>query len=435
MISLKAWMVVWVLLLGLILRVHNYEKYPQRGATSDEYSYSFLGVSLLTLGAPISWSYFSPYPVKFDLTIDKLYFPMKFPYFDHTPLNGLVVGSWAVLNGENTFEKITLSTIRLVPIFLATVSSLLLFLVTKKIYGYDTALLTLLIYSTATIFVIQSRVVLAENLLTPLSLFGLYLWLRWRDILTSQRVLLLGIVAGLSFWAKELGIFVFFYLFYFLLLFRKSVRYMVILCLTMLIFIVLYAIYGAYYNWESFIAIITLQSARYVGPQTLRLLLNTPVLINKVYYDGWYLFGMLSFFVSLIRFGKSKELVIPAVVYFMLMVFSLIREGEMGWYMIPLFPFFALFSAQVIWEGLMQKSWMIVLLLLTVGLYQIEYVYEAAFGLTPIQFRVILMIFFGFPIITFLSDNQCLYRRAVGFLVFLLITVTAFITYFYVHPA
>lgn len=394
MFSLRNWVVVWVLMLGLILRLHNYDVYPQRGVTSDEYTYSFLGISLLTTGTPISWSYFSPYPVKFDLTIDNLYFPMKFPYFDHPPLNGLVVGSWAILNGEDTFEKITLSTIRLVPVFLSLLSSILLFLIGKRIYGYYSALLGLLIYSTVTIFVIQSRVVLAENLLTPLALLSLWLWTRWKNNMTGNRIIIIGIVAGLSFLSKELGIFVYFYLLYFFILNRLPIRSSIILTLVVLLFIMSYIIYGAYYSWDSFISIIKLQSSREIGPQTLRLLFSTPVLTNKVYFDGWYFFGFLCFFYSLLRMDKNKELAVPAITYFMLLIFSLIREGEMGWYMIPLFPFMALFSAQTIFEGLSRKNWMIILLLLFVGMYQIEYLYEANFGLTSIQFRTLLLVLF-----------------------------------------
>src|SRR3989344_3403790 len=111
-----------ILVLGIILRFHNYDVYPQRGATSDEYTYSFLGQSLLTKGVPISWSYFDAYKNREDLTIDKLYFPIVWPYFDHPPLNGLVVALWAIARGETTFEQIQLSTIRLVPIALTTIS-------------------------------------------------------------------------------------------------------------------------------------------------------------------------------------------------------------------------------------------------------------------------------------------------------------------------
>src|SRR3989304_7973425 len=160
--------VVLILLGSLVLRLHNYTVYPQRGATSDEYSYSFQGVSLLTQGIPISWSAFTAYRNRFDLTIDTIYFPMVSPYFDHTPLNGIVTGGWAILFGENSFEKITLGTIRLVPIILSMISSVLVFLLAQRLYGYDTGIWALVIYASVTTFVMNGRVVLAENLIAPI---------------------------------------------------------------------------------------------------------------------------------------------------------------------------------------------------------------------------------------------------------------------------
>ena len=360
---------------------------------------------------------------------------MKFPYFDHPPLNGLVVGSWAILNGENSFEEITLKTIRLVPIFLSLISSVFVFLIGKRLYNYETGLIGLLIYSTVTIFVIQSRVVLAENLLTPFVLLSLYLWLTWKNNMSDKRTLGLGIIAGLSILTKELGIFVYFYLLYFFILYRIPIRFRVSLTLTVFLFIMSYIIYGAYYDWNSFVSILTVQSSREVGPQTLRLLFFTPVLINKVYFDGWYYFGFLAFFYSLLHIKKNIELVIPAVIYFLLLVFSIIREGEMGWYMIPLFPFMAILTGRIIVEGLAQKNWMIMLLLLFVGLYQIEYAYEANFGLIPIQFRLFIIILFGFPALAFLSNNEIFYKRISAVIVSFLIVITALMTYFYTHPA
>ena len=65
-----------IVLLGFFLKLHNYTVYPQRGATSDEYTYSFLGLSLLTKHIPISWSYFSAYKHREDLTIKVFIFPL-----------------------------------------------------------------------------------------------------------------------------------------------------------------------------------------------------------------------------------------------------------------------------------------------------------------------------------------------------------------------
>src|SRR5258708_39769402 len=105
MSKFKIGIVIFILFIGLILRLHNYALYPQRGASSDEYTYSFLGISLLTKGVPESWSNLTAYKNKYDLTVRKLYFPMIYPYYDHPPLNGLLVLGWSILNGKTKFEN------------------------------------------------------------------------------------------------------------------------------------------------------------------------------------------------------------------------------------------------------------------------------------------------------------------------------------------
>lgn len=435
MIHLKSGLVVTVILLGLILRLHNYEIYPQRGASSDEYSYSFLGVSLLTKHVPISWSNIAAYKNKYDLTIRSLYFPMVYPYFDHPPLNGLVVGGWALLFGQDTFEKIDLKTIRLVPIFLSVISSLFVFLFGTRLYNYKTGMWALLIFTTTPLFAMNQRVVFAENLLTPLLLATLYFFHLFKKNLTFSKAIILGVLCGFSFWTKELGISVFIAMLYLFASESVKPKFVLALSLTSLFFVLLYAGYGTYYDKDTFWAIISAQSNRNIGPQTFTLLTSTPIIVNKIYYDGWYFFGFLSFFLSFLEYKKHKLLLAPAAAYFMLLVFSLNREGEMGWYMIPLFPFMALFSARVLVIELQKQSWFIFILLLFVGLAQLKFFYEDNFGLTPIQFRTLLFFMFGPFILLFIAKKERAFRWLAHAWFYLLIFGNILLTYNYIHPA
>lgn len=419
-----------------MLRLHNYSIYPQRGASSDEYTYSFLGISLLTRGVPESWSNLNAYPNLYHLTIRKLYFPMVFPYFDHPPLNGLLVGGWSILNNQSSFDKVQLTTIRLVPIFLSIISSLLVFLLGIKLFNYKTAVWALLIYSTATIFVMNQRVVFAENLLTPLMLGSIFLYV-YRKKLTPKTTIIIGVLSGLAFWTKELGITVFFTMLYLFLEDRRNTKSILLLVSLFLAFFIGYIGYGYYYDSDLFWKIISIQAARPVGPETVLLLTSTPIIVNKVYYDGWYFFGFLSFFFALFDFNKYKILVVPAFVYFMLMVFSINKTGEMGWYIIPLFPFMALFSADLLLESLkkQKQSWFIFLLLIFVGLYEIKYLYGENFGLTSLQFRILLLMLFSPLIILRLLGKNNAFRILGNIWFYLLILGTIFLTFNYVHPA
>lgn len=117
------------------------------------------------------------------------------------------------------------------------------------------------------------------------------------------------------------------------------------------------------------------------------------------------------------------------------MIFSLAKTGEMGWYMIPLFPFMALLSASLLTESLKKNSWFIFLLLLFVGLYEVKFIYENNFGLTGMQFRILIFLIFGPFIIFKLLRKENAFRILGNIWFYLLILGTIFLTYNYIHPA
>lgn len=433
--KLKIAILVSVLVVSLILRFHNYEIYPQRGATSDEYTYSFLGMSLIKNHVPISWSAFPVYKNRRDLTIRNLYFPIVSPYFDHPPLNGFLTGGLSLLVGQNTFEKVDLKTIRLVPIFLSFIASILVFFMSLRLFNYKTAVWALLIYSTTTIFVISGRIALSENLLTPLFLGSVYLFFLWGNNISYKKAVILGVISGLSFWTKELGIVVFFTLFYFFKTEKIQLKPFLAFLTTSLLIISLYALYGAYYDWDLFVKIWSLQSSREIGPQTLFMLLNNPILVNKPYADGWYFFGFLALFFALFEYKENKFAVVPAFFYFLLLLFSLTRHGEMGWYVIPLFPFMAIASARFLAQGIEKKSWAVFALLLFVGFYELTFLFQENFGLVPMQFRIFLVFLFAPFIALQLYHKEGAFRKLAHIWFYLLILGNIILTYSYVHPS
>ena len=435
MTKIKITLVIFILLLGLILRLHNYSVYPQRGASSDEYTYSFLGISLLTKHIPISWSAFTAYKNLQHLTIDKLYFPIVYPYFDHPPFAGIIVGGWSILFGEDTFIEVNLKTVRLVPIFLSTVSQILVFLLAWKIFNFKTGVWALLIYSTTAIFAISSRVVFAENVLTPLMLLAIYLFYILNKKITLIKTTIISILCGLSFWTKELGIVTFLTMLYFFISYKIKSKFLLILITISTLIILSYGLYGMYFDWEVFRKIISLQSDRDIGPKTLQYLISTPIIVNKVYFDGWYLFGIICFFLSFLDYSKNKILLIPSLIYFILLIFSLTEQGEMGWYMIPMFPFMAIFSARFLVESLTKQSVFIILMMLTVGFYNIYYLYEEPFGLTPLIFRLLIFVMFGPFILALLFNKKRIFRSLGNIWFYIFIVSNAILTYNYIHPA
>ncbi len=428
------WKILFLLLLcvGLFLKLYRYTEYPQRGATSDEYTYAFLGLSLLNTGVPVSWSHFGAYPARYDLTIDGIHFPMVSPYFDHPPLAGLVVASWAKFFGENTFAAITLSTIRLVPILLTSISALLLYLLAVRFYGNAIGLLALAIYSTATIFVMHHRMVLAENFLTVFFLGAIYLFDRFKRRLTTHRVFLLACVAGASFWTKESGVAVFVALLLLLVLGKVKRRLLWVFCGTFLLFVFGYIAYGYTYDGVLFWKIMSLQSVRDIGPQTIWYLFSTPVIVNKIFHDGWYFFGLVSLLVILADRG-SVLITIPFLTYFFLLLFTLTKEGQSGWYMIPTFPFMAIASAATIVKSIKEKSWFFLVFVAFVGMFLIEKLFIPNFGLVPSQFRILTGILIGPPAFLLVLGKAKMFTRLAYVWLTMLLIGTTLVTFFFKH--
>lgn len=429
--------VIAILLLSLLLHLHKYNQYPQRGASSDEYTYSFMGLSLLTQGVPSSWSNFVPYTqVKhYDLTIDHLYFWMVEPYFDHPPLNGILVAAWALVHGENSFEKITLSTIRLVPIALSVVTTFFIFLLGKTLFSYQAGIWSMLVYATSTIMVMNTRVVFAENLLTPLFLCAIYIYSRIKKSMSTKVALVLGLIAGLSFWTKEAGVTVFATLFFLFLKDRLKLKPILITTSVMVLSVLFYIGYGMYYNTKVFWEILSLQSTRIIGPDTLHLLMTKPIIVNKVFFDGWYILGFVALFFILLDTKKYKLIAIPACMYLLFQLVGINREGEMGWYMIPMFPFFSLSIGALAAAYLSKRNLFIILVVLFVGLSYVLNLFEPAFGLNSTAYRILFSLLFAPPLITYLFANDRWVGRWNTFWFALLLCIGAIQTYLYIHPA
>ncbi|MDO8269606.1 MAG: glycosyltransferase family 39 protein [Candidatus Levybacteria bacterium] len=430
--------VIFILLLGLFLRIHNYTQSPPRGSSSDEYSYSFMGVSLLTKGVPTTWSNLQAYE-KFgskrqNLTIDNIYFPLVTPYFDHPPLNGILVGGWALLNGENTFEKVTTRTIRQVPIFLGMISSLLLFLLTLNLYGKKTAVWALLIYSCSTIIVMNTRFVFAENLVTPLLLLSLLILVVVKKNLSIKQILLLSLLSGLAFWAKEFGLVVFFTTLSILIYEKTKWKYIALFTIFSIFLMSLYLLYGYLYNWELYKAVIFTQSSRIVGPNTLYTLFFHPIIVNKLYFDGWYLLGFVSFFAAFKNFSKNKFILLPSFIYFFIMLFFLNHEGEMGWYMITMFPFFSILTASLLVESIKKKGWYIFVTSIFVGMYIAQYLLDLKYGLTNLGFRFFLVSLLLPLFASYVLKREKIYSFLSNVWFYGLILATIYITYYYIHP-
>src|SRR3989344_7915659 len=133
--------ILFILLLGFVLRSHNLNTWPRLGATFDEYAWTWLGMNLIQEGIPKSWSPHKEYSNKKYVEYQKTAFWIATPYLEHPPLFGLVSGSFAIANGATKMYEVTIDKIRPLALFLGVLSIGLIFILTKEIYDKKIALL------------------------------------------------------------------------------------------------------------------------------------------------------------------------------------------------------------------------------------------------------------------------------------------------------
>lgn len=433
----RIFLILLVFLLGFFLRFHNYAVYPQRGATHDEFAFAFLGVSLWQKGLPSSWSNIPIYENKYYLKANDTYYSIVTPYFDHPPLFGLLSGGVALLNGEKEFAQVKLSTIRLLPVALGSLSVVLLFLLSSSLYDFKTAFLSSLIYATVPTYVVSSRMVLAENLLIFEILLSLVIFEKFIKDKRKDLVYLLGVLAGLAFLTKVSGIFVFLSLLCLLFHFFRSKKKIIPFILLTVLVGSIYFLYGTALDSKLFWQILTFQGAREVGPFSFYNLFITPAIVNKIFIDGWVYFGWFALMVAIYRWQQNLKLIIPALLYLLIFVLTVNQKDLHGWYDYPFYPFLAIASGKLISEMLERPSFFNIIFLLTAGFSTLNLTYFEVFGLTPTLFRI-LVLFFFLPFFLVLVEkdkfNLIIKRFFLAYLI-LLFCLTVVSVIIYVHPA
>ncbi len=373
---------------GYYLRNDNYSLIPYPGESMDEYSFGWVGLSLIQTGVPIGISGISGYK-NYDyryISVNQVFkeaaganpFSINTPWFDHPPLLGLITGGYAYSKGARVFEDVLISFIRKPMVILGSISILLLFIYLYKVFGYKEAIGGSLIMAVSPLSIIGSRTVQAENLLIPLfiaSLVTLYLyiehqkkWLLW----------VCAIIAGISLLAKLSGIAIvlsgIFILLYFSKSIRKALQDVSIYALVSMGFLLVFFSYGAAYDFEQFLIILGSNGERFygIGSKAFYDLLTTTKITNVHYLtDGWFLSGWLaavSLFMIPGRDKKEMYILAPLVCY--LAVFLLFGSEPHGWYRYPFIPFLYAAIARIIVGAFRNKDYIIpafMLLLIPIG--------------------------------------------------------------------
>ena len=433
MVKLKSFLLVGIIFLGFLLRFHHYDQCPRHGATFDEFAWTWQGMSLWQTGIPTSWS---PHPQYKNFQIKNFQgalVRLVTPYLEHPPLFGLIAGGFALITGSKQLFDIALGQIRVLALVLGTTSIWLVFLVAKKLYGVIIGLLSAMLYATAPTIVIGSRIVQNENFFIPVFLI---IWLIILNYLESQKPWqrnLAAVLAGLLTLAKipwaaaTVALCL-------LMASKKRFKDMLIIGAIALSIFSLYFIYGAVYDWSTFINLWGLQTARAkIGLGNTLALFTHPYLLDRLYPDGWLYWGWLSLAILSTKFKKHSLLLIPVIAYFLVFILAIPGIEAQGWYRYPFYPFLMIAGAAVLEKIIKKPSLLNLAFFFLIAATAWHWGWEEIFGMPNWLFRAIVLLGFAsfLPTLWWPEKFPRLARRATHFwlVIFILLNIASVVAH------
>jgi hypothetical protein len=356
--------------LALLLRLHGYTQAPLFMDNADELNLAWAGLNLILLHDAYTWSYFTAYPSHDTLAAFGTTFPMVHHWLDHPPLFALVIGGWLWLLGVRDMLAVTPEQVRALPVVCSTMTVPLVYLLGRRLVGWQASLLGAGLLATAPGAVLLGRVAEAESLLAVVLLVALLLTAvtvhrpdRWSlaallgcclaaPLLKVPGVAVAGICAvilfvfgrwwqaGTAFGAGLLGL-------------------------------LLYVGYGALVDWSLFVRVLAEQASRRTGVMSGFEFVTAWAGINRSLRDGWWLLGWFGLAAMVMRGRRPWELFLawPVVAYaaVMLVLSGESEVAQYGWYRIIVYPEVYLAAGWLAWEALRRRSLTLLGLLLVLG--------------------------------------------------------------------
>ncbi len=350
--TIHFFILVLLLLLAFGLRAHNYWIVPLTDETADEMAWTWLGASLLQEGQPTSWSFYSQYENGHIYKTGVVNAPLVRPAVDHPPLFSLIPGTIHAITSD--WEAIpSRKVIRLPMIFLGTANVFLLFLVARKFFSINWSYVAMTIYATVPIFVLSSRLVVAENLLitwTLLFILSLESWLQSTHQKKKYAVLLI-LISMLAILTKISGIVLPITLIAVALI-AKIPRLLQVGLSALLLSILVLLLYMTTIDLPLFLSIQVAQADRLLGLTTLysRFFIH-PTVAKMVFTDGWLVLGFIASLMYIsysINTVKTLDKLLSILLRLLLIInlgFILTTVEEFsyhGWYSYTLFPLYSI---------------------------------------------------------------------------------------------
>lgn len=354
--SFKIIIFTFILVLAFFLRKKNYAQIPIPGQSVDEYSYSWVGLSLIKTGMPIGISGIPGYQNQFSkyVNVDRLYqtlssdpLSINYPWMDHPPLLGLITGGYAAMSGANVFDDTTALLIRRPIIIISTFSVALLMIFCWLNFGFLSATLSGLIYATTPLVVLSSRMIQAENAIIPCLLMTMIFVSLYLKQKKDIWLILAGIIAGIATLFKLTGVVCCLFTFLALLndnqkINRKFLQDFIFFGLIAFSITSLFFFYGSAYGIKNFFNIFFSNTNRFYGigaSAFTDLIKNQRLTQHKFLPEIWLIAGWFTFIISFFsQKRQAKSNLIPIAIISYLMVYLFFGSQPYGWYTFPFWP-------------------------------------------------------------------------------------------------
>ncbi|HCM82189.1 MAG: hypothetical protein UV63_C0001G0052 [Microgenomates group bacterium GW2011_GWC1_43_11] len=396
-----------ILTIGGLLRYKNLYIWPREGATFDEFAWSYLGISLLTEGVPVSWS---PHPQYKDVTFyqnpDHTLFRLVRPYLEHPPFFGLIAGMSNMLFGVRDFDDVEIPTIRPLAFVLGIFSIAAVFFFAASFYGSTTGIISAGIYSIFPSIAIGSRILQNENFFIPLFLTSLGLAKLYVDKKNKTYLILVFILSFLLPLSKVPWISApLASALYFFSHKKKKEGFGVIAMAALSI--TAFCFYGMAYGREVFFGLWKLQLNRYqLSFGSFFKIFQDPLLTDRSFLDGWVYMGWIVLFVVIsANYKRHIGIIVGFLSYLLVFLFAIPSELGHGWYRYPFYPFFAVSFAVFLKEGIGKIPHIMCPVLTLLGLSLFEMVWVPVFGFSFVIHRMWLFLCACISLPVFIKGN------------------------------
>jgi hypothetical protein len=272
------------------------------------------------------------------------------PFLDHPPL-GSILFSLTTKNPKK-FDDFQVKDIRLVSLYAATITAILLFIFSYQLYHkLLISYFSFFIYSTVTTYILVSRFALFENLIIPFYLFSHIILLysfRCKPKTKYLFYIISGVIVGLGYLIKEIAIFSLFSGLIILICRREKLKNILYYFLPTLIIIGSYYLYSYLLAPELTLKLLFDQANRgFFGPLSFLYSIYQP----KIKYfplEGYWLWGLIS--ILYLGFSDLKKHFVLTAGFLSFLVCYLILAGlNYPWYSFPFIPFFIIASSYLVY--------------------------------------------------------------------------------------